>query len=286
MNSQIAKNRRINKIFKICAFSAVIIGFFVLGVLLFDIFTDGVLRLNLDFFTHFPSRHPAKAGILSALVGTLWIMSLTAVISFPLGLEAGIYLEEYARKNWFTKLIEINISNLAGVPSIIYGLLGLTVFVRICKFERSLLTGALTLTLLVLPILITTTREALKAIPYSIREASFALGATQWQTVYSQVLPAAMPGVLTGTILALSRAIGETAPLIAIGALTYIAFLPHSVLDPFTVMPIQIFNWVSRPQHGFATNAAAAIIVLLLITFIMNSIAIYIRRKFQGRTKW
>lgn len=214
------------------------------------------------------------------------MMSLTAAISFPIGLGAGIYLEEYTKKSWFTKLVEINISNLAGVPSIIYGLLGLGIFVRVCGFERSLLSGALTLTLLILPIIITTTREALKAIPISLREASFALGATQWQTIYGQVLPVAMPGILTGTILALSRAIGETAPLIAIGALTYIAFLPHTVFDPFTVLPIQIFNWVSRPQHGFSTNAAAAIIVLLFVTLLMNSSAIYIRRRFQGRIKW
>jgi phosphate transport system permease protein len=213
-------------------------------------------------------------------------MVLTAFFSFPLGLGAGIYLEEYAKKNWFTKLIEINIANLAGVPSIIYGLLGLGVFVRILHLDRSILTGALTLTLLILPIIITTTRESLKSIPFSIREASLALGATQWQTILWQVLPVAMPGILTGTILALSRAIGETAPLIAIGALTYIAFLPHSVFDPFTVLPIQVFNWVSRPQQGFATNAAAAIIVLLLITLIMNSIAIYLRHRFQRRIKW
>lgn len=284
--ARLVRNKRINKIFQIHALIAVIIGFVVLGVMLIDIFADGAGRINWDFLTHFPSRRPARAGILSAMVGTFWMMSLTAAISFPIGLGAGIYLEEYTKKSWFTKLVEINISNLAGVPSIIYGLLGLGIFVRVCGFERSLLSGALTLTLLILPIIITTTREALKAIPISLREASFALGATQWQTIYGQVLPVAMPGILTGTILALSRAIGETAPLIAIGALTYIAFLPHTVFDPFTVLPIQIFNWVSRPQHGFSTNAAAAIIVLLFVTLLMNSSAIYIRRRFQGRIKW
>jgi len=282
----LSKNKRNSKVFKILSLTAVFIGFIALGIMLVDIFTDGVARINWDFLSNFPSRKPARAGILSALVGTLWMMSLTAAFSFPLGLGAGIYLEEYARKNWFTKLVEINISNLAGVPSIIYGLLGLGIFVRVCGFERSLLSGALTLTLLILPIIITTTRESLKAVPKSLREASYALGATQWQTVYSQILPVAMPGILTGAILALSRAIGETAPLIAIGALTYIAFLPHGVFDPFTVLPIQVFNWISRPQHGFAINAAAAIIILLLITLMMNSVAIYLRRKFQRRVKW
>ncbi len=282
----LSKNKRNSKVFKILSLTAVFIGFIALGIMLVDIFIDGAGRISWDFLSNFPSRRPGRAGILSALVGTLWMMSLTAAFSFPLGLGAGIYLEEYARKNWFTKLVEINISNLAGVPSIIYGLLGLGIFVRVCGFERSLLSGALTLTLLILPIIITTTRESLKAVPKSLREASYALGATQWQTVYSQILPVAMPGILTGTILALSRAIGETAPLIAIGALTYIAFLPHGVFDPFTVLPIQVFNWISRPQHGFAINAAAAIIILLLITLMMNSVAIYLRRKFQRRVKW
>ena len=287
MNKEpLKKNKTINYVFQIHALIAIIIGFVFLGIMLVDIFTDGVGRINWEFITNFPSRRPSRAGILSAMVGTFWMMGLTAVFSFPLGIGAAIYLEEYAKKSWFTKLIEINISNLAGVPSIIYGLLGLGIFVRICGLERSLLSGALTLTLLILPIIITATRETLRAIPNSIREASYALGATQWQTIYGQVLPVALPGILTGTILALSRAVGETAPLIAIGALTYIAFLPHGVFDPFTVMPIQIFNWVSRPQHGFATNAAAAIIVLLVITLIMNSVAIYVRRKFQRRIKW
>ncbi len=282
----LSRNRLINKIFKICAMLATITALIFLAALLADIIIDGIMRINWQFLSSFPSRRPARAGILSAMVGTMWIMGFTALFSFPIGLGAGIYLEEYAKKSWYTKLIEINIANLAGVPSIIYGLLGLGIFVRTFGFERSILSGSLTLTLLILPIIITATRESLKAVPQSLREASFALGATQWQTVYSQVLPVAMPGVLTGTILALSRAIGETAPLVAIGALTYIAFLPHTMFDPFTVLPIQTFNWISRPQHGFATNAAAAIIILLLITFIMNSAAIYIRHKFQRRIKW
>jgi phosphate transport system permease protein len=286
IDGSLSQNKRIDRFFKIFALLATIAGLLVLSALIIDILSDGLGRINWSFLTNYPSRKPGKAGILSAIVGTLWVMGLTALFSFPIGVCAGIYLEEYARKNFFTKLIEVNIANLAGVPSIIYGLLGLGIFVRTLGFERSVLSGALTLTLLILPIIITATRESFRAIPFSIREASFALGATRWQTILSQVLPVAMPGVMTGTILALSRAIGETAPLIAIGALTYIAFLPESVFDPFTVLPIQTFNWISRPQKGFATNAAAAIIVLLLLTLIMNSVAIYLRHRFQRGIKW
>ena len=286
MKEQIKKNRRRNEIFKWCALGATLIGFVFLGALIVDILNDGLARIDMDFLKNFPSRKPERAGILPAIVGTMWIMGITAAISFPVGVGAAIYLEEYAKKNRLTKIIEVNRTNLAGVPSIIYGLLGLTLFARALSLERSLLTGALTLTLLILPIIITATREALRAVPFSIREASFALGATPWQTISRQVLPSALPGVLTGLILALSRAIGETAPLIAIGALTYIAFLPESLFDPFTVMPIQIFNWVSRPQHGFATNAAAAIIVLLVMTLVMNAIAIYLRHRFAKKIKW
>jgi phosphate transport system permease protein len=282
----LSRNKLIDRVFKITALVATVVGLVFLSALIIDILTDGLGRVSWSFLTSFPSRRPERAGILSAIVGTLWVMGLTALFSFPLGVCAGIYLEEYAKKGVLTKLVEINIANLAGVPSIIYGLLGLGIFVRTLALERSVISGALTLTLLILPIIITTTRESLKAIPFSIREASYALGATLWQTILRQVLPVAMPGILTGTILALSRAIGETAPLIAIGALTYIAFLPESVFDPFTVLPIQTFNWVSRPQKGFATNAAAAIIVLLLLTLIMNSIAIYLRHRFQRRIKW
>lgn len=282
----LSRNRTINKIFKIIAMMATITALVFLAALLIDIIIDGIQRINWQFISSFPSRKPDRAGILSAMVGTIWVMGFTALFSFPIGLGAGIYLEEYAKRNWFTKLIEINIANLAGVPSIIYGLLGLEIFVRTLGFGRSVLSGSLTLTLLILPIIITATRESLKAVPSSLRDASYALGATQWQAIYNQVLPVAMPGVLTGTILALSRAIGETAPLVTIGALTYIAFLPHSVFDPFTAMPIQTFNWISRPQHGFAINAAAAIIILLLITIIMNSVAIYLRHKFQKVIKW
>lgn len=279
-------NKLIDRGFTVLAFVSTIAGLAFLMILIIDVVYDGGGRLSWQFLSNFPSRMAEKAGILSALVGTVWIMGLTALFAIPLGIGAGIYLEEYGKKNPLTRLIEINIANLAGVPSIIYGLLGLGVFVRLMSFERSLLTGALTLSLLVLPIIIIATRESLRAIPYSIKEASFALGATQWQTISRQTLPAAMPGILTGVILALSRAIGETAPLITIGALTYIAFLPHGVFDPFTVLPIQIFNWVSRPQEAFATNAAAGIIVLLVLTLMLNSIAIYLRHKYQKRIKW
>ncbi len=285
--NRLAYNKLVDRFFKLAALAATIVGLVFLFTLVWDIAHDGAGRISWSFLTSFPSRRPERAGILSALVGTIWIMGLTAVFAFPIGVGAGVYLEEYTKKkNLITRLIEINIANLAGVPSIIYGLLGLGIFVRALSLERSLLTGALTLTLLILPIIIISTREALKAVPFSIREASYALGATRWQTTYRQVLPVALPGILTGTILALSRAIGETAPLITIGALTYIAFLPESVFDPFTVLPIQIFNWVSRPQKGFAVNAAAAIIVLLVLTLILNSIAIYLRHRFQRRIRW
>lgn len=232
-------------------------------------------------------------------MGSVWILATTLVIAFPLGVMAGIYLEEYAGKSRLSDFIEINIANLAGVPSIIYGLLGLGLFVRALALDRSVLSGALTLAALVLPIIIIATREALKAIPFSIREAAYALGATRWQTVRLQVLPAAMPGILTGTILALSRAVGETAPLITIGALTYVAFLPSSpvstefpflsargLFDPFTVLPIQIFNWVSRPQKGFFENASAGIIILLVLTFVMNGIAVWLRHRYQKKIRW
>jgi len=283
----ILRNKRRDRIFKVVALLSAILGLVFLATLVIDLLYDGLGRINWSFLTSFPSRRPERAGILSAIVGTLYIMGLTALFGFPLGVGAGIYLEEYSRrKNWLTRLIEINIANLAGVPSIIYGLLGLGVFVRALNLERSLISGALTLALLVLPIIIIASREALKAIPFTIREASYALGATKWQTIFYQVLPAALPGILTGVILALSRAIGETAPLITIGALTYIAFLPESIFDPFTVLPIQVFNWGSRPQQAFAVNAAAAIIVLLAITLILNSVAIYLRYRFQRRLKW
>jgi phosphate transport system permease protein len=293
------KNKFLDSSFRWFGLGVTLIGLVVLAVLLVDIFSDGLSRIDWDFITSFPSRRPARAGILSALVGTIWVIVLTGMIAFPMGVMAAIYLEEYAKKNWLTNLIEINISNLAGVPSIIYGLLGLGLFVNVLGFGRSILAGSATLSLLVLPIVIVSTREALRTVPSTIREASYALGASRWQTISRQVLPAALPGMLTGMILALSRAIGETAPLIVVGALTYVAFLPESPIvadfpfinltglgDPFSVLPIQIFNWVSRPQKGFLINAAAAIIVLLLITFVMNAVAVWLRHRYGKKVRW
>lgn len=285
MNRKIL-NKRLDEIFKILGVLSVFFGLAMLLVLIIDVFLDGASRLTWSFFTSFPSRKPELAGILSAWVGTVWIMVITALIALPLGIGAGIYLEEYAKKNRLTIFIEINIANLAGVPSVIYGLLGLGLFVRYFNLDRSILAGGLTLALLVLPVIILSTREALRAIPFSIREASYALGATKWQTVRQQLLPAALGNIMTGVILAMSRAIGETAPLITIGALTYIAFLPQGLLDPFTVLPIQIFNWVSRPQKGFFANAAAGIIVLLCLTLIMNAVAILLRHHYQKKIRW
>lgn len=248
-------NKLYDRLFSILGLFATLIGLAVLLTLLIDVFSDGIGRLGWQFFTSYPSRKPENAGILSAWVGTVWLMVMTGAIAFPLGVAAAIYLEEYSKKNYLTNLIEINIANLAGVPSIIYGLLGLGLFVRFMNMDRSIIAGAMTLSILVLPIIILSTREALKSIPPSIREASYALGATRWQTIRHQVFPAAMPGILTGVILAMSRAVGETAPLITIGALTYVAFLPTSpisgkfpfinfqgLFDAFSVLPIQIFN--------------------------------------------
>ncbi|MDO8136817.1 MAG: phosphate ABC transporter permease PstA [Candidatus Brocadiales bacterium] len=277
------RGRRGEWIFQSMAFVALVFTIAVLVVLLVDVFRDGVLRLNWQFLTSFPSRKPELAGILAALVGSACLITLTALFAFPLGVGAAIYLEEYARKNWLSRVIEVNIANLAGVPSIIYGLLGLELFVRMMRMDRSLLAGACTMALLVLPIIIISSREAIRAVPVSIREASYAVGATRWQTIRYQVLPLAFPGILTGTILAFSRAIGETAPLITIGALTYVAFLPTGLFSPFTALPIQIFNWVSRPQKGFLTNAAAAIIVLLIVLLLMNAVAIWLRNRYQKK---
>ena len=262
---------------------ATLLGVFVLAVLIVDVFRDGASWLDWNFLTSFPSRFPARAGIKAAIFGTLWLMGFTALFAFPIGVGTAIYLEEYAPKKWFVQAIQLNISNLAGVPSIVYGILGLTIFVRALALERSVLAGALTIALLVLPIIIIASREAIKAVPDSLRQASYALGATRWQTIWHVVLPQAFPGVLTGTILALSRGIGETAPLIMIGALTFIAFTPGSPLDPFTVLPIQIFNWTSRPQDEFRGLAAAGIIVLLAMLLLMNAGAVILRNKFQRR---
>jgi phosphate transport system permease protein len=248
-----------------------------LGVLLGDVVGDGADRLSWAFLTSYPSRRAAAAGVLPALVGSVLVILLTAALAIPLGVSAAIHLEEYGRRGRVARLIEVNIANLAGVPSIIYGLLGLGLFVRALGMGRSVLAGAATLALLVLPVVILSTREALRAVPFSLREASYALGATKWQTIRYQVLPAALPGILTGIILSVSRALGETAPLITIGALTYVPFVPDSVWSPFTVLPIQIFNWVSRPQADFVRNAAAAMLVLLALLLTLNGAAIWLR---------
>ncbi|NET33088.1 MAG: phosphate ABC transporter permease PstA [Cyanothece sp. SIO1E1] len=281
---------RIDGIFAAATWLAVIIAIAVLAILIIDVLADGLARVDWQFITNFPSRKAERAGLFSALVGTVWLLVVVALVSFPLGVGAGVFLEEFSGDNWFTRAIEININNLAGVPSIIYGLLGLQVFVRILQpitGGRSVLSGSLTIALLILPIIIVATREALRAVPDSIRQAGFALGATRWQVVRDQVFPMALPGVLTGVILALSRAIGETAPLITIGALTFISFTPslsdpiEGLQTPFTVLPIQIYNWVGRPQRDFHTNAAAGIIVLMVVLLAMNATAVFLRNKFQ-----
>ena len=272
-----------DRLFEIASVLALVFSLATLAALLVTVIGDGGGRLSWQFLTSYPSRFPERAGILPALVGSVYVIVLTAVLAVPIGIAAAIYLEEYGTSGRMARLIEINISNLAGVPSIIYGLLGLGLFVRAMGMGRSVLAGAATLALLVLPVVILSTREALRAVPKSLREASLALGATRWQTVQRQVLPAALPGVFTGIILALSRAIGETAPLITIGALTYVPFLPDGLRSPFTVLPIQIFNWVSRPQAAFAANAAAGLLVLLVVLLAMNGAAILIRDRYQRR---
>ena len=279
-------NRLKDKAFQVFGITCTVICVAVLLVFLIDILMDGLKRLDWDFLVSLPSRRAARAGIYTAWTGTLWILVLTAFIAIPLGVAAGVYLEEYGKKNRLANLLEINISNLAGVPSIIYGLLGLEIFVRQMQLGESLLAGALTLSLLILPIIIVTTREAIKAVPRSIRDASLALGASKWQTIWTQVLPASSGGIMTGIILSLSRAVGEAAPLIVIGALAYVPFVPTNPMDEFTVLPIQIFNWASRPQSDFLINAAAAIIVLLFITFLLNGIAVYLRYRQQKKVKW
>ncbi|MEK9748783.1 MAG: phosphate ABC transporter permease PstA [Pseudomonadales bacterium] len=249
----------------------------VLALLLYDIFTDGYRWVDAQFLNSFPSRFPEKAGIKSALVGTLWLVGFTAIIAIPTGVLAAIYLEEYAPKNRLTHFIEVNIANLAGVPSIVFGILGLAIFVRFFGLGRSVIAGALTMSLLILPVIIIAAKEAIRSVPSSLRQAAFALGATRWQVVRAHVLPSAMPGILTGVILALSRAIGETAPLIMIGALTFVAFLPSGPMDEFTALPIQIFNWTARPQETFHELAAGGIIVLLAVLLLMNALAVFIR---------
>ncbi|MBK7567562.1 MAG: phosphate ABC transporter permease PstA [Bacteroidetes bacterium] len=279
-------NRTKNNLFKYWAIACTMFGIIMLAIFLINIIVDGIARIDWAFITNLPSRKAENAGIYTALMGTVWILVLTAIIAIPIGVAAGIYLEEYGKKSRLANILEINITNLAGIPSIIYGILGLEVFVRTAGLGSSLLAGALTLSLLILPIIIVSTREAIKAVPKTIKEASFALGASKWQTISRQILPAAGGGIVTGVILSLSRAIGETAPLIVVGALTYVPFAPSTPMDQYSVLPMQIFNWISRPEKEFATNAAAAIIILLLITFVMNGIAIYLRNKWQKKVKW
>jgi len=264
---------------------ATLSGIFVLVVLVADVFKDSLGWLDWQFLTSYPSRKPQEAGLLSAFFGTLWLMALTALFSLPVGVGTAIYLEEYSPDNMLRRLIQTNISNLAGVPSIVYGLLGLGLFVQALAMGRSILAGALTLTLMSLPVIIIAAQEAIRSVPEVHRLGAYALGATRWQVVRNIVLPTALPGILTGTILAMSRAIGEAAPMIAISALVYLTFIPVSPLDRFTVLPIQIFNWVSRPQEDFAHLAAAGIIVLLIVLLSLNAAAILVRNRYQKRAE-
>ena len=295
----IASHKRWDAIFAVCGLIALMIGVLTFVALFVDMALDGFARLSLDFFTSYPSRRAGQAGILSAWVGSTLVMVVTAFFAVPLGVASGIYLEEYAAKNWVTDVIEINITNLAGVPSIVYGLLALGLFVYQFGFGQSILSAGLTLALLILPVVIVATREAIRSIPQAIREGSYAVGATQWQTVHYHILPYSLAGILTGVIIGMARAIGETAPIITIGALTFIAFLPPSpvqpeppflsfewLMSPFTVMPIQMFNWTSRPEAAFLTNAAAAGFVLVFMTLAMNGLAIWLRYRLRRNIKW
>jgi phosphate transport system permease protein len=299
MRGMIARHKRWDHIFGLVGMLCLLVGILTLVVLFGQLLVQGMERLTPEFFTSFPSRRAENAGILSAWVGTAAVMLVTACTAVPLGVAAAVYLEEYAPRNWMTAIIEINVTNLAGVPSIVYGLLALGLFVYQFGFGQSILSAGLTLALLILPVVIVATREALRAVPGSIREAAYALGATRWQMVSGHLLPYSSAGILTGMIIGLSRAIGETAPIITIGALTFIAFLPNSpvtpefpfisfkwLMDPFTVMPIQMFNWTSRPEEAFQLNAAAAGVVLLVMTLAMNGLAIWLRYHLRKKIKW
>lgn len=282
-NKRINNRLMLNNLFKGLFFLATFFGIVVLAILVIRIVSQGASYLDWDFLSNYASRRPEDAGIKAAIYGTVWIMAIVAPVSLILGVGTAIYLEEYAPDNKFTHFIELNISNLSGVPSIVFGLLGLTVFVRLLEMGRSVLAGGLTMSLMILPVIVVSSQEAIRAIPKEQYEASYAMGATKWQTIRTVVLPAAVPGILTGSILALSRAVGETAPLLMIGAMTFIAYVPESILSGFTAMPIQIFNWAGRPQEEFQAVAAAGSIVLMLMLVIMNSLAIYIRNKFSKR---
>jgi phosphate transport system permease protein len=280
-----AMRRSLDVAFQAVSLLVLLLALAALAALIVDVVRDGAGRLSWDFINGYPSRRASQAGIFPALAGSIVVILLTAVLALPIGVAAAIYLEEYGRRNFVSRAIEINITNLAAVPSIIYGLLGLGVFVRLMGMGRSVLAGAATLALLALPVVILSTREALRAVPGSIREGSYALGATKWQTIWHQVLPVATPGILTGLILSLSRAIGETAPLITMGALTYVSFAPDSIWSSFTVLPIQIFNWVSRPQRDFHANAAAGILLLMALLLTMNGLAIWLRDRYQKKVR-
>lgn len=284
-NRNLAKRHLKAKMFSIFCGAVTWSSVLLLAVLLFQVSVDGFRWLDWQFIDSFPSRFPERAGIKSALIGTIWLIALVALISIPIGVSAALYLEEFAKQGRISRLVEVNIANLAGVPSIVYGILGLAIFVRFLALERSLVSGALTMSLLILPVIIIASREAIKTVPVSIRYAAYSLGATKWQTTWAHVLPSSFPGIMTGVILALSRAIGETAPLVMIGALTFVAFLPEGPMDSFTALPIQIYNWVSRPQQEFHQLAAAGIIVLLIVLLLMNSTAIYIRNKTEKRIR-
>lgn len=279
-----APRRMIGRIFAIACLAATLIGIIVLAVLLIDIVRDGAGRLSADFLQGGPSRRASRAGIKPALFGSMWLLGLTAVISFPLGVGTAIWLEEYAPPGRFTRIVQMNIANLAGVPSIVYGILGLAVFVRLFAFGNSVLAGACTLALLILPVIIIASQEAIRAVPNSIRLGAYALGATRWECIRGQVLPQALPGILTGTILALSRAVGEAAPLIMVGAAAFVPFVPNGPMDSFTAIPIQIFNWISRPQTEFHKLAAAGSIVLLIALLTLNAAAILLRNRYSRRS--
>jgi len=299
MRSDLSRRKQLDKVFAIVGLAVMLGCLLILLVLFVDLVRNGWPRLTYEFFTSFPSRRAANAGILAAWVGTSLIMVVTAVCAVPVGVAAAIYLEEYAPKNWFSAVVEINVTNLAGVPSIVYGLLALGLFVYQFNLGQSIAAAGFTLALLILPVVIVSTREAIRSVPKTIREAAYGLGATRWEVTKDHVLPYSTGGILTGMILGLSRAIGETAPIITIGALSFIAFLPSSpftseppyisfqwLSDPFTAMPIQMFNWVSRPDPKFQANAAAAGAVLLVMTLLMNGIAIWIRYRFRKKINW
>ncbi|MEO0064507.1 MAG: hypothetical protein RLZZ377_933 [Chloroflexota bacterium] len=288
MNSQTTTRRKVaNALFGLLAFLAIFASLITLVALLIDVVVRGGSSVDLQFFTSAPSRIPAKAGILPALVGTLWVTTLVAIMTFPIGVAAAIYLEEYAGRGRWSRLLRINISNLAGVPSIVYGIFGLALFVRLLGLGRTVFAAALTLSLLILPVVIISSMEAIRAVPPSQREAAYALGATRWQMVRRALLPAAAPGILTGIVLAVGRAVGETAPLILIGAVTFVTFVPVNPFeDKYTVLPIQIFNWAGRPQAAFQEISAAAILVLLVLMFLLNLVAIILRARLSRTIQW